>query len=57
MKQLFKIVAHEKKWSGNAMYTHNMDMRRKVLSGITTVYSETDNRPYILLPVIPELSK
>ncbi|MFI3117032.1 hypothetical protein [Streptococcus suis] len=53
MNQLFKIMTHEKVWSGNAMYTHQMDMKRKEFSGTTTLYSEADERPYILLPVIP----
>ena len=53
MNQLFKILTHEKVWAGNAMYTHYMDRKRKELSGTTTVYSEADNRPYLLLPVIP----
>ena len=29
MNQLFKILTHEKVWAGNAMYTHNMDMKQK----------------------------
>lgn len=53
MKQLFKILIHEKVWAGNAMYTHRMDMKRKEFSGTTTVYSEAGNPPYFLLPVIP----
>lgn len=54
MNQLFKLLTHEKVWAGNAMYTHSMDMKRKEFSGITTVYSESGNRPYLLLPVIPD---
>ena len=53
INQLLKILTHEKVWAGNAMYTHNMDMKRKEFSGTTVVYSEVDNRPYLLLPVIP----
>lgn len=53
MNELFKILTHEKVWDGNAMYTHNMDMRRKEFSGMTTIYSEKSSRPYLLLPVIP----
>ena len=54
MNQLFKLLTHEKVWAGNAMYTHSMDRKRKEISGITTVYSESGNRPYLLLPVIPD---
>lgn len=46
MNQLFKIMTHEKVWSGNAMYTHQMDMKRKEFSGTTTLHSEADERPY-----------
>ncbi|HFI0688481.1 TPA: CocE/NonD family hydrolase C-terminal non-catalytic domain-containing protein [Streptococcus suis] len=53
MNQLFKIMTHEKVWSGNAIYTHQMDMKCKEFSGTTTLHSEADERPYILLPVIP----
>lgn len=53
MNQLFKILTHEKVWAGNVMYAHNMDMKRKEISGTTTVYSESGNQPYLLLSVIP----
>lgn len=53
VKQLFKILTHDKVWARNAMYTHTMDMKRKEFSGTTTVYSEIGSRPYLLLPVIP----
>ncbi|MGM9947477.1 hypothetical protein [Floccifex sp.] len=52
MNELYKILTYEKVWTGNAMYTHKMDMKRKEFSGITTIYSQADNRSYLLLPVI-----
>lgn len=46
MNQLFKIMTHEKVWSGKAIYTHQMDMKRKEFSGTTILHSEVDERPY-----------
>ena len=41
-------------YSGCGVYTHTADRPNDVFNGDTTLVSEGDQRPYILLPVIPE---
>ena len=43
----------DKIWKGQAMYTHTIDRKSAVFHGTTTIYSDENDRPYILLPVIP----
>ena len=34
------------------MYTHNIDRKSKSYHEITTIYSDENDKPYILLPII-----
>lgn len=40
-------------WKGNADYTHKGDSWMKELHGNTSLYGEGNNKPYIMLPIIP----
>lgn len=53
-KGMLKLLTHDRTWKGQAMYTHNIDRKSKAFHGVTTIHSNEDDKPYILLPVIPK---
>ena len=53
-KGMVGLLKHDKVWKGQAMYTHTIDRKSAVFHGTTTIYSDENDRPYILLPVIPK---
>lgn len=53
-KGILKLLTHEKIWKGQAMYTHTTDRKSKAFNGTTTIHSSQEDRPYILLPIIPK---
>lgn len=53
-KGILKLLTHEKTWKGQAMYTHTSDRKSQSFHGTTTIYSSQEDRPYILLPIIPK---
>lgn len=53
-KGMFKLLTHDRIWKGQAMYTHNVDRKAKAFHGVTTIHSNEDDKPYVLLPVIPK---
>ena len=55
MKEMLGLLKHDKVWKGQAMYTHNIDRKAKAFHGITTIHSEKDDKPFILLPIIPKM--
>lgn len=54
LKVMLALLKHDKAWKGQAMYTHNIDSKSKSYHGITTIYSDENDKPYILLPIIPK---
>lgn len=55
-KGMLKLLTHDRVWKGQAMYTHNIDRKAGAFHGVTAIHSDENDKPYILLPIIPKKS-
>ncbi|MCR4672286.1 MAG: CocE/NonD family hydrolase [Lachnospiraceae bacterium] len=53
-ERLWTKNAYGAPWKGQGAYSHNMEKKPASLLGTTTIISKGEERPYILLPVIPK---